>query len=249
MALSWQTMTSSDIPAPATAADADAETPTTASTGCEHCDGSIPHEHVDVRAAVAESGTRLRRRLTRDARLTQVLVLAGLAAHLLVDRSLGALALAVLVGATGWFLGTLVALALTSARADRRGVVLGAAALAALVAPTGAVATLATGHVGAVLSAAAAWLACAGAAQVVRTRTALRLLDRPGREGEALRQAATHGRLPGGVDLGWLGHAAGVLAWGAPAAVLPATLVVTVPLHVALTLGAAVRAQRAARLS
>lgn len=238
-------------PGPDTRADVPgaAEGPATGSStgGCAHCDNSVPHEHVDVRAAVGASRSALASRTRRDAILTGVLAALLLAVAILAGASAQGALLALLLGGAGWLLATAlgVLLAARGAGAGRAGAVVFAAVLvAALVPLTGYLAAWAAGHAAGALAGAAGWLLGAGTAQVVRTRTMRRLLLTPGAEGEPMRQAATLRRLPDGVELGWLTHPAGVAAWGLLGALLPITLVLTTALHIALTLAAAVRARR-----
>ncbi|MPV38310.1 hypothetical protein [Georgenia subflava] len=217
------------------------------STRCEHCDDSVPHEHLDVRALVTRSADRARTRALR-----MLAVAGGLAVVTAVvgvtiagpGRAFGALGVAVL----GWLLVTAVAVAAVGVgrarTSDARALVLAAlvsAGLAPLVAL--AVAALGGGWSGA-LVAGSAWLLCGAVADVVRSRTWRRLLLTPGEAGEHARARAVAERDSSRDLTRWL--AQGVLVGASTwlLGVLPLAVVVLVPLAVAL---AAVTARPVAR--
>lgn len=224
------------------------------SGGCAHCDGSVPHRHLDVAAAVREADARVAARGRRDRTVgIVVLLVATVVSYLLLPTTLDAM-FALLAGLGGWGLAMLLGLLVLAAYGRRRpgsvqyaadGTPLGAprgAAVAAgvvvavLVPFTGLLAGVVGGTPWAALSAAGTWLAMAGLTQGSSARSMRTLLTSEGAQGEAARQSAVHGELVQGPGLGWLWHGTGVAVWGVLASFLPVTLLVTVPLHVAATL-------------
>ena len=222
--------------------------------GCAHCDGSVPHKHVDVATAVREADERLAARGRRDVGLGVGLLVVVLVASAVALLGYLPTLWAALVGIVGWaaamVLGLLV-VALYGRRnpgsvqrapdgrplgAPHRATVLAGVAVSVLVAPTGLLAATAGGEPWGAVTGAAGWLAAAGIAQAGSTRSVRELLVTQGPQGEAARQAAVHGELPHGPGLSWLWHGLGVAVWGALAAVLPLTLIVALPLHVAISL-------------
>ena len=152
--------------APAPSADAGGH-----GSGCEHCDGSVPHEHLDVEEAVAAAERALRTRTLVSTVLLLVVVLSPLVVLGVSAGSLDVVAVLIswAIGAVAWAVGTGLGVVLTqaamapeygpdgagvperrpgvlvadaAARAGVRGLVLGAVVLAAIAPGAGWAATL-----------------------------------------------------------------------------------------------------------
>ncbi|MDD9205827.1 hypothetical protein PU560_05010 [Georgenia sp. 10Sc9-8] len=218
---------------------------------CEHCDDSVPHTHLDVRAVVDGERARARRIAVLELALAAVL-LAGATVLAVVRDEPGALWAAVVV-AVGWVVATAVGVGVTGvlrARSSDVGALLGGSLTAAAGVPVVAVAVALVVPGGALVAvtAAAAWLGCTAVAELVRARAWRRLLLEPGPAGERARGRAVAGDAPG--------TARTVLRWTAPGVLVgacvwlvglvPAVVVVLVPLSVAL---AVVRARATGAVS
>lgn len=222
-----------------TAHTTDVPEPTAHSYRCEHCDDSVPHEHLDVKALVESSRTRARSGAVRMAAVAAGL-LAVTGALATVAGGAGHTLAAVGLTALGWVVVTVLALAVAGAarrRTSEGRAVVTAALTSAGLTPLAAlaVALLAGGWTGA-LVAGATWLAAGAVAALVRARSWRALLLTPGDAGEHARARAVAERgidAPGGVRR-WLAQGALVAAAVALLGVVPATVVVLVPLAVAL---------------
>ncbi|GAA4423032.1 hypothetical protein GCM10023169_18160 [Georgenia halophila] len=204
---------------------------------CEHCDDSVPHEHLDVRALVETSRAAARRRALTMAAVAGVLLAAALGTAFLADGAATALTA---LGATtaGWVVVTGVALLVTTRTrlAPAKAVVAGALTGAGLTPLAAlAVALLAGGWVSG-LVAGATWLAAGAATSAVQARSWRGLLLTPGDAGEHARAqavdrrgAAVVGEVPRWLVQGGLVGAGVVLL-----AAVPAAVVVLVPLAVLL---------------
>lgn len=219
----------------------DSTRPSAAPTGggCAHCDDSVPHEHLDVRAIVEASraGETARARTMTVLAAAVTLVATGLAWWLGgAGPALGAVA----VAATGWVLVTVCALAVLGAARSRAGdaralvvASLTQAGLTPLVALAVAVLTGATWPVA--LVAGGTWLLCGALAEVVRARSWGRMLFAPGEAGEHARARAVADRGRGrGPGLAWPVQGAAVAAATWLLGPVPLAVVVLVPLAVAL---------------
>lgn len=227
---------------------------------CAHCDSTLPHEHLDVAAAVA---TR-RRALAWGigGRVALVVALVGTLAAIgaIPTAPLDGVVL-VLAGAVTWAVATAagVLAAGHAHRADDGGPRRGAGASLAIgalvtgaVTPLGAlvVALLLPPNVAAGPPAAAGWaglgwLAAASAAEIAGSVRLRRLLLTPGPAGERARADAVRDSRPGASRFGAEARREGraiagaVLAavvftvWTAVLSLVPAAVVVLVPLHVA----------------
>ncbi|WP_127130627.1 hypothetical protein [Georgenia sp. SYP-B2076] len=216
---------------------------------CEHCDDSVPHKHLDVRAVVDAAREGARRHALWMLVVAGVLAAAALTAGVAAAGAPAAIgALATTVG--GWLVATAVAVMVVGlARArtsDTRALVLGSLASAALLPLVAlAVALVVGGWVGAVV-AGAAWLLCGAVAEGVRARSWRALLLAPGDAGEHARGAAVAQRRPAGVPelARWLVQGALVAVCAGLTALLPVVVVVLVPLSMVLAVGAAQQAVR-----
>lgn len=206
---------------------------------CEHCDDSVPHTHLDVRAVVDGERARARRIAALELALAAALLTGATVAAVLTDEP-GALWAAVVV-AVGWVVVTAVGVGVTGALRDRSsdvGALLGGSLTAAAGVPLVAlaVALVAPAGVLAAVTAGAAWLACTAVAELVRARAWRRLLLEPGPAGERARGRAVAGDAPGTARtvLRWTppGVLVGVCVW--LLGLVPAVVVVLVPLSVAL---------------
>ncbi len=226
---------------------------------CAHCDSTLPHEHLDVAAAVA---TR-RRALAWGigGRVALVAALAGALAALTAAPTTPPAVVVALAGAAAWAVATAAGV-LAAGFAHRTGegrLRRGAHAslvIGALV--TGAVTPLAALAVALLLSpsdapdplavaawAGLGWLGAAAAAEIAGSVRLRGLLLRPGPAGERVRADAVRDARPGtswfdGVARrearaigGALLAAVVFTAWTAVLALVPAAVVVLVPLHVA----------------
>ncbi|MFH5822403.1 hypothetical protein [Georgenia sp. AZ-5] len=205
---------------------------------CEHCNDSVPHEHLDIKAVVAGA----RRDALREAgwMTAASAVAAGAAAGLAAVAAGTAPALTALgVTVAGWVVTTLAGLGVlgaTRARLADSGAVLAGsfttAALTPLVAL--AVALLTGGGWAVALVAGAAWLLCGALAALARARTYRALLLQPGEAGERARSAAVaRSRRPGRREpVSWLLQAVAVAVCVWALTPLPALVVVLVPLAV-----------------
>lgn len=215
---------------------------------CEHCDDSVPHEHLDVRAVIEDARDTARSRALRRLVGAGIVLAAALVVTLVaagVAVTLGALALT----AAGWVVVTVAALGVVGAArartSDARALVTGALVSAALVPLVAlAVATLVGGRPAAVVV-GATWLACGAIAEGGKARTWRALLLTEGDDGERARARAVaqRGRAPQGAGR-WLvrGVAVGLAVW--LLAAVPAVVLVLVPLSVALTALAGARSAR-----
>ena len=216
---------------------------------CEHCDDSVPHQHLDVRAVVDAARAGARRHATRLLVVAVVLVAAALTAAVAVTGWAGALgALALSVG--GWLLVTAVAVVVVGLRRERtsdgRALITGSLTSAALL-PLVAlgVALVVGGWTGAVV-AGSGWLLCGALAEAVRARSWRALLLAEGDAGEQARRAAVAQRRPAGareVAL-WLVQGALVAVSAALTSLLPVVVVLLVPLSVLLTVALALPGAR-----
>jgi hypothetical protein len=217
----------------------DAPEPTAHSYRCEHCDDSVPHEHLDVKGLVESSRALARAGAIRMAVVAAAVLVATVMLAAVVGGVAHALAAAGLT-ALGWVLVTALALVVAGVArrrtSDTRAVVVAALASAGLT-PLAAlgVALLAGGWTGA-LVAGATWLAAGAVVALVRARSWRALLLTPGDAGEHARARAVAQRgtgLPGEIRR-WLIQGALVAAAVALLSAVPATVVVLVPLAVVL---------------
>lgn len=203
---------------------------------CEHCDDSVPHQHVDEKPLVEAY-----RRDLLGSRLAATGVAAiGLAvlAVVALDSAIG-----LPLGMAAWLVATgagLLAWLIVRARSrDAVAVIAGAITTAAL-SPLLAlgVAALTPGPAWARgLAAGLGWLALAVGTDGARTRRLRTILTEHTREGEAARSGVvrSNGRPSPYLESGWLVLTAAVLGMCvAAAAVLPVVVAVLVPLNVAL---------------
>lgn len=203
---------------------------------CEHCDDSVPHEHVDEKPLVEGYRTALRR---------SVLGVAAVGLALAVAVLLGgrAAALAIPLGAVAWVVASAVGLLVLSLVRTRRStpaaVIAGAVATSA-AAPLLAllVASAADGGIGWRAAAATlGWLAVSGTVSGVRAGQLGTLLTAHTREGEAARSGVirTGGRPSPTIEAAWLVATAVVFGLCVAAtAALSVLVVVLVPLNVAV---------------
>lgn len=222
---------------------------------CPHCEETHVHEHVDERAVVLAH----RRRLVVVSAIRTVLVLLALVGVLLwlpVTAGLTLVASAVLAWALATAAGLLVA-SVDLARRGSQGQVAGADSrrlvtvsvltgavltpvLALLVALVGRAVVDGSGAGAAALTAAAAatgWLTASAAADIVRALRLRALLGAESRAGEVARAAAvrTRDRADEWPQLATVVVTAAVVGlWVGLCHLLPAVVVVLVPLHVAL---------------
>lgn len=216
---------------------------------CDHCDDSVPHEHLDVPAVIA--GARARALSVARTRLVvAVVVLAAAGAVALVAAGTGATLGAAALTAVGWAVVTAVALgvvgAVRSRASDTRALVVGALTSAGLLPLVALVVALVVGGWAAAAVAGSVWLLCGALAEGLRARTWRALLLTEGDEGERARSRAVAKRSerPAGAGT-WLaqGAAVGLATWLLTA--VPVVVVVLVPLSVALTALVAARATAA----
>jgi hypothetical protein len=226
---------------------------TSASTGsttsCEHCDGSLAHEHVDI----AEVRSRVRS-LTRWVVVRGLLVLAGagigvaaLATSTTAQAMAGPVAALVLAGVAAWLVVTVLTVAVAGLALQRRARTEPAPDIAlAIGSVAGAAGTPVAALAVALLSGAPWWTATlaaglgwAGAAILADLVGGLRLragLLAGGRTAESRRLAGRG--MAGSADPGQLVAtmlgAAVFAGWVAALDVLPVLVVVLVPLHAGL---------------
>jgi hypothetical protein len=222
--------------------------PQTAATTCEHCDDSVPHEHVDEQPLVEGYRAALRR---------GVAAVAAVGATLAVAVLIGGreAALAIPLGAVAWTvcsaLGLLALSVVRSRRSTPVAVIAGAVTTAALT-PLLAllVAVAAGGDVGWRAAAGAlGWLAVSGTVSGIRAGALRTLLAAHTREGEAARSGVvrTAGRPSPLAEAGWLVATGAVFGLCVlAAAVLPVVVVVLIPLNAALAVLSRRSAARAA---
>lgn len=222
--------------------------PTPQVASCEHCDDSVPHEHVDEQPLVERYRTALLRGVAgvavAGAALAVAVVLGGLDA-----------AFAIPLGAMAWTvasaLGVLTLSLVRTRRSTPVAVIVGAVTTAG-VTPLLAllVAVAVDGSAGWRAAAAAlGWLAVSGTVSGIRAGRLRELLAGHTRDGEAARSGVvrTGGRPSPLVEAGWLVLTAGVLGLCVLAAsVLPVVVVVLVPLNAALAVLSRRSAARAA---
>jgi len=202
---------------------------------CEHCDESIPHEHLDVRAIIENSRDGARRRaVVMGVAGGATLVAATAAAVALEGVSVAFAALG--TTALGWLLVTGVALIVTTRTGRTRGLVAGALTAAGLTPLVPLAVVLVADGWGAVAVTGATWLAAGAAASAVQARTWRALLLTPGEAGEQARARAVarRGQTNHTELTRWLVQAGLVAAATALLAVLPVAIVVLVPLAVLL---------------
>lgn len=210
--------------------------PTPPAASCEHCDDSVPHEHVDEQPLVEGYRGALRRSVTG---------VAVLGAALAVAVVLGGLdvALAIPLGAMAWTvssaLGVLTLSVVRTSRSTPVGVVAGAVTTAAVTPLLALLVAVAAGGDPGWRAAAAVlgWLAVSGTVAGIRAERLRGLLVAHTRDGEAARSGVvrTGGRPSPWVEAGWLVLTAAVLGLCVlAAAVLPVVVVVLVPLNAAL---------------
>ncbi|WP_448071557.1 hypothetical protein [Georgenia yuyongxinii] len=221
-----------------------APTPAAASYRCEHCDGSVPHEHLDVAAIVAAARRdALVRAVTMS--VTAAVVVAVALVLAVGAAGPGAAVTALAVTVVGWVLSTAIGVAVVGAvrgPSDSGALLVGAlttAALAPVVAL--AVALLARAGWTGALVAGGGWLLCGAVATLARARTLRALLLTEGDAGERARAGAVARRNRAGwADAArWLlqGVLVGVSVW--LLTVLPVLVAVLVPLAVVLAVAAA----------
>ncbi len=222
---------------------------------CPHCEDTHAHEHVDSRAVVLDR----RRRLAVVSGVRAVLVLLALVGVLLTLPATAGLAL-LGAGVLAWLVATAVGLLVAAVDLSRRAgeagrsaaderrlvtvsVLTGAAltpALALLVALAGRVLVAGSDAGAAALVAAAGaagWLTASATADVVRALRLRALLGAESRAGEVARASAVRTRDSADEwpQLGTVVITAAVVGvWVALCHLLPAVVVVLVPLHVAL---------------
>lgn len=211
----------------------------TAGAACAHCDGSTPHSHVDHGPLIQTYRTQLRIVVIGLATMS---VLAVLAVLVFGGPARSALALAALAWFAAIVAGTQVH-AVTRRRTQREEVatIAGAIANAALT-PLLALAVAALVDAPALASglcAAAGWMVMGGIASTGEALKVRRRLAEPTQAGEAARAvvAASGGRPGPHIEAAWL--LASVFTFGAYVAavtVLPITVIVLVPLHVAIAM-------------
>jgi hypothetical protein len=218
--------------------------PGPAAHACDHCDTSVPHEHLDVRAIVDTARANARRRAVTMVAAAAVVTVAAVVVTVLVatpSEALGALALT----AAGYLVVTAVGVAvLGAARArtsDRRAVVL-AGLVSAALAPCVALAVALTVGVPGAAVAGATWLLGGALAEAGRARTTNRLLLTEAGETARAAAVATRGALPPGTLPRWVAQGAFVALATWVLALVPLAVVALVPLAVAL---AALGARRA----
>ncbi|MFD1504549.1 hypothetical protein FE374_05745 [Georgenia yuyongxinii] len=221
-----------------------APSPAPASYRCEHCDDSVPHEHLDVAAIVgAARRSALVRAVTMIA--TAVVVIAVAMVVAVGAAGTGAAVSALTITMVGWAVATAIGVAVVGAvrgRSSSGALIVGAlttAALAPVVAL--AVAVLARAGWAGALVAGGGWLLCGAVATLARARTLRALLLTEGDAGERARAGAVAKRAQAGrADVvRWLsqGVLVGVSAW--LLTLLPVLVVVLVPLAVVLAVAAA----------
>ena len=226
---------------------------------CAHCDSTQPHEHLDVAAAVASRRSALAWGI--GGRVALVAALGGALAALTTAPTTPSVAVVVLAGTAAWAVATAagVLAAGFAHRADGGRLRRGASAslvIGALV--TGAFTPLAALAVALVLAppdashplvlaawAGLGWLGAAAAAEIAGAVRLRGLLLRPGPAGERARADAVRDARPGTSRFdgglrrearaigGALLAAVVFTAWTAVLSLVPAAVVVLVPLHVA----------------
>lgn len=216
--------------------------------GCEHCDDSVPHEHVDVRALVETSRQGSRRR----AMIMTALAAAALAAALVVAVPAGGAVpalTAAAVTALGWLALTGAGLLIAGRVGGARGVAAGAMTTAGLTPLALLTVAWASGTWPAAPVAAAVWLLAGALAACVQARTWRALLLQPGPAGERARAHAVRAR--GATGSGEVRRWAvqGLLVGVATALLIavPPLAVVLVPVAVLLAAWSADRRQRSAQ--
>jgi len=203
---------------------------------CDHCDDSVPHQHVDEVPLVERYRTALRR---------SVLGVAAVGLLLAVAVVLGGreAALAIPLGAVAWTVSSalgLLVLALVRTRRSTPAAVIAGAVATAAAAPLLAllVAAATDGAVGwRAVAGTLGWLAVSGTVSGVRASQLGTLLTAHTREGEAARSGVirTGGRPSPYIEAVWLVATAVVFGLCVAAtAVLPVLVVVLVPLNVAV---------------
>ncbi|WP_152202432.1 hypothetical protein [Georgenia thermotolerans] len=217
---------------------------------CEHCDDSVPHEHLDVAAIVSAAARTALVRAGWMLALALVLTVAAVAVAV-ADAGLGAALGALVPVVVGWLLVTAAGLAVVGAvrarSSDARALVAGGLTTAALTPVAAlAVALLAGPGWPAALVAGGGWLLCGAVAALVRARALGLLLQAPGEAGERERARAVAGRDRQGWDdqVRWLlqGVALAVATW--LLGLVPAVVAVLVPLSVVAAVAAARRGLR-----
>ncbi|MFC7405182.1 hypothetical protein [Georgenia alba] len=219
------------LPAGGTAA------PSVHGSACEHCDDSVPHEHLDVRGLIEAARTHARRRAVLMTVTAGAVLVAALLAAALLDGPATALT-ALAVTAAGWLVVTGVALVVTTRiRLDATRAVLVGALTGAGLTPVAALATslLADGWTAGLVG-GATWLAAGASASAFQARAWRALLLSPGERGEQARAAAVsrRGRPEPGAIRRWLVQGLLVGAAVALLGAVPAAVVVLVPLGVLL---------------
>ncbi len=202
---------------------------------CEHCDDSVPHQHVDEKPLVE----RYRRELLVGVLLTAAVAVVGLGVMVLGLESWVGLPL----GALAWAIGTAVGLLVLAVARTRTStpvaVVLGAVASAA-VSPVLAllVAVVVPGSAGWVaLAGGSGWLVLSALIAGIRAGTLRDLLTQHTRDGEAARSGVvrSEGRPSPYVEAAWLVATAVVFGLCVLAtAALPILVVLLVPLNVVI---------------
>ncbi|MGC5628766.1 hypothetical protein ACPYO6_12350 [Georgenia sp. Z1344] len=228
-------MSSSTLPTPASA---DAH-----GAGCSHCDDSVPHEHIDVRAELTAAARRSRTRSALVCTIAAVPLVVGLVGTFVTGDGARAGLLALVV-AVGWLIASALGVLLVrhlGRRSSRLGLAAGAATTAALgpvIGLAGAALTGVSPVVWTTLVAGGAWWAASAIADALATVAWRRSLFEPGDAAEAARVQAIAGRDEGlDLPLAWLvqGPAVGV------AAILSGPLAAAVVLLAALCAALSVR--------
>ncbi|GAA1622583.1 hypothetical protein [Georgenia ruanii] len=217
---------------------------------CEHCDDSVPHEHLDVTAIVTAAGRAAVVHAGWMLALALVLAVAAVAVAV-ADAGLGAALGALVPVVVGWLVVTAAGLGVVGAvrarSSDARALVAGGLTGAALTPLAAlAVALLAGPGWPAALVAGGGWLLCGAVAALVRARAVRLLLVAPGAAGERerVRAIASRGRDDWGQQARWLlqGVALAVATW--LLGLVPAAVAVLVPLSVVAAVAAARRGLR-----
>lgn len=197
-------MSSSALPTPSTADAHEA--------GCSHCDGSVPHEHIDVRAELTAAARKSRTRSSILLTVAVVPLVTGLVLAAVAGNVLEGLFL-VLAVVTGWVLATAVGVVvaqIVGRRSVRFGLASGTAATSAL----GPVVGLAAGiglslasdaPLAAALVAGGTWWTMSALVDAFASAAWRRSLFAPGDVAEQARSQAIAGRKDTQVvSLAWL---------------------------------------------
>ncbi|MGC5615937.1 hypothetical protein [Georgenia sp. Z1491] len=228
-------MSFSTLPTPASA---DAH-----GAGCSHCDDSVPHEHIDVRAELTAAARRSRRRSLVVTGIAAAPLVLGLVLAVL-DGAAGRAALLALAVGAGWLVASAVGVVLVrrvGRRSSRLGIAAGAATTAALGPVVGLAAAMVTGapvSLATALVAGGAWWSASALADTLAAVAWRRSLFEPGDAAEVARTQAIAGREENlALPLAWFVQGPAV----AVAALLGGPLAVAVILLAALCAALSVR--------